>query len=165
MNKTVTIGLAAAAFVFAGCSSNTASQASAKDPAKTSRPISTPAEASVPAAETAPKSVFTVDGKVRDPFFPNARQATLEVNTEGELALDIPAILQANLHGIISSGGRSIAYVSNVMLEPGRNALIPIRAGGQERQVSVRCVEVTKESVVVEVQGYPEPITLTRVAR
>jgi hypothetical protein len=165
MKKTAFIGLAATCLILAGCSSNTASQGTANQTPKAARSVPTPAEDAVPAVETAPKSVFSTDAKAKDPFFPNARKATLEVNSEGELALDIPAILQANLHGIISSGGKSIAYVSNVMLEPGRNALIPIRAGGQERQVSVRCVEVRKESVVVEVQGYPEPITLTRVAR
>lgn len=165
MNKIVFIGLTVAPLFLAGCSSNTPSQASSK-PAKGSHTTPAPAETTtVLAMETAPKSVFSVDGKARDPFFPNARKNTFEVNTDGEVALDIPAILQANLHGIISSGGKSIAYVSNVMLEPGRNALIPIRAGGQERLVSVRCREVTKEAVVLEVQGYPEPVTLTRIAR
>ncbi|HEX7861684.1 MAG TPA: hypothetical protein VF773_15210 [Verrucomicrobiae bacterium] len=164
MNNIVFIALAAAPLLFAGCSSNTASQAGAR-PAKDSRPTPAPTENTTLLAMEVPKSVFSVDGKARDPFFPNARKTTIEVNTDGELALDIPAMLQANLHGIISSGGKSIAYVSNVMLEPGRNALIPIRAGGQERLVSVRCREVTKEAVVLEVQGYPEPVTLTRVAR
>src|SRR5688572_30510517 len=137
MRQLIFIGLAAVPLAFAGCSSNTDAQATAKKPTKTARPVSTPEATLLASADTTPKSTFSIDSKSRDPFFPNARRATLEANSNTDLALDIPAMLQANLHGIISSGGKSIAYVSNVMLEPGRNALIPIRAGGQERLISV----------------------------
>jgi hypothetical protein len=88
-----------------------------------------------------------------------------EVSSTPELAIDVPTVLRANLHGIISAGGKSIAYIGNVMLEEGRNAVIPIRAGGQERLITVRCREVTKDTVVLEVQGYTEPVRLTRAGR
>jgi hypothetical protein len=73
--------------------------------------------------------------------------------------------LQENFHGVVSSGGKSIAYVNNVMLEEGRTAIIPIRAGGQQKLVTVRCIGVEKDAVVLEVQGYTRPIRLTRSSR
>lgn len=113
-----------------------------------------------------PKSVFTVDKNSRDPFFPKARISNEEENkSQPDVAFDVPSILQANFHGVVSSAGKSIAYVNNVMLEEGRTAIIPIRAGGQEKQVTVRCAEVTKDSVILEVQGYTEPVRLKRSGR
>lgn len=120
------------------------------------------AETEAAATESAPKSVFTIDKNSRDPFFPKSRPLQEEVAPTPEMAIDVPSVLKANLHGIVSAGGRSIAYISNVMLEEGRNAVIPIRAGGQERSVNVRCREVTKDTVVLEVQGYTEPVRITR---
>jgi hypothetical protein len=106
--------------------------------------------------------MFTVNQNSRDPFFPKAKAVQVEGTSQPETSLDIPTILQANFHGVISSGGRSIAYINNITLEPGRQAVIPIRAGGQERQITVRCREVTKDSVLLEVQGYAQPIRISR---
>jgi hypothetical protein len=154
--------LAASALFAAGCSSDTVQSARASDapPKLAVRPASAEAPATV--EEISPKSVFTVDKNARDPFFPKARPVEAEPVATTEVAFDVPAILQASLHGIISSGGKSIAYVSNTMLEEGREAVIPIRAGGQERRVNVRCVGVTRDTVVLEVQGYTGQIKLTR---
>lgn len=153
--------LTASTLLLAACSKAPApivAQASAKAPAK---PAPTPAEAA--AEETVPKSVFTVDKNSRDPFFPKARIGNEEEsNPQPDVAFDVPKILQQNFHGVISSAGRSVAYVNNVMLEEGRTAVIPIRAGGQEKQVTVRCVEVTRDSVVLQVEGYTEPVRLKR---
>jgi hypothetical protein len=153
---------AACVMVFSGCSSEAAKAAAPQTGAKTSaKSAATTAE---PVAEITPKSVFTTDRTARDPFFPKARVAEPD-NSQPDVALDVRAILQANFHGVVSSGGKSIAFVNNIMLEEGRHAVIPIRAGGHERQVAVRCQTVTKDSVVLEVQGDPEPLRLTRVGR
>lgn len=158
--------LTSLALLVSACSSDPVQTASALE--SSAKPSARPTQHSESAAtdvpETPPQSVFTVDQTARDPFFPKARPVQLEASTGPELALDIPTLLQANLHGIISAGGKSIAYVSNIMLEEGRIAVIPIRAAGQERQVNVRCREVTKDTVVLEVQGYSEPIRLKRQA-
>ena len=156
----------AATLVVCGCSNNTAQSKSITDtpPKGATRPAPPAIEQST---ETAPKSVFTIDNNSRDPFFPNARSsAPVEAaGTAVDANFDVPSILQANFHGVVSSGGKSIAYVNNVMLEEGRTAVIPIRAGGQEKAVTVRCIEVAKDSVVLEVQGYAHSIRLTRQSR
>jgi hypothetical protein len=153
---------AACVMVFSGCSSEAAKAADPQAASKTASKTAAPKEE--PLAEVAPKSVFTTDHTARDPFFPKARVAQAD-NTQPDVALDVRAILQSSFHGVVSSGGKSIAFINNIMLEEGRNAVIPIRAGGHERQVAVRCQMVTKDSVVLEVQGDPEPLRLTRVGR
>lgn len=156
--------LASATLLFTSCSQAPVpivAQASAKapPPQKSEHPEN-------PSELAAPRSVFTVDKNSRDPFFPKARIGNQEENiARPEVAFDVPAILQANFHGVVSSAGKSIAYVNSVMLEEGRSAVIPIRAGGQEKQVTVRCTEVTKDSVLLEVHGYTEPVRLKRSGR
>ena len=159
--KLTSLCLAAAAcvMVFSGCSSEAAKAAGPQGAPKSAAKPAAPKEE--PLAEVTPKSVFTTDHTARDPFFPKARVA--QVDTQPDVALDVRAILQANFHGVVSSGGKSIAFINNIMLEEGRNAVIPIRAGGHERQVAVRCQMVTKDSVLLEVQGDPEPLRLTRL--
>jgi Na+-transporting NADH:ubiquinone oxidoreductase subunit NqrF len=148
------------AMVLTGCSSEAAKAAAPQAAPKAAKTVAAPE----PTEEVSPKSVFTSDHTGRDPFFPKAR-VQVEVNTQTDVSLDVRSILQANFHGVVSSGGKSIAFVNNIMLEEGRNAVIPIRAGGHERQIAVRCREVTKDSVVLELQGDPEPLRLTRVGR
>jgi len=158
--------IAAVTLVVCGCSNNTAQSKSVTDrpPKGATRPAPAPVEH--PAENPAPKSVFTVDNNSRDPFFPNAKSSAPSVTgSQVDANFDVPSILQANFHGVVSSGGKSIAYVNNVMLEEGRTAIIPIRAGGQEKSVTVHCSEVVKDAVVLEVQGYAHPIRLTRPSR
>ena len=153
---------AASTLMLAACSKTpVVEQANAK---AATRPA--PAQPEAAAEVPPPRSVFTVDKNSRDPFFPKARIANEEENNpQPDVAFDVPSILQANFHGVVSSAGKSIAYVNNVMLEEGRTAIIPIRAGGHEKQVTVRCAEVTKDSVILEVQGYTEPVRLKRAGR
>jgi hypothetical protein len=148
----------ACAMPFCGCSSEAAKAAVATQSAR--KVAATPK--AEPAAEVAPKSVFTADHTARDPFYPKARLST---ESTPDVALDVRAILQSSFHGVVSSGGKSIAFINNIMLEEGRNAVIPIRAGAHERQVAVHCRSVTKDSVLLEVQGDAEPLRLTRVGR
>jgi len=153
---------AACVLVFSGCSSEAAKAAAPQAAPRAAKSVAPQPE---PVTEATPKSVFTTDHTGRDPFFPKARVAPVEPTGQPDVAFDVRAILQANFHGVVSSGGKSIAFVNNIMLEEGRNAVIPIRAGGHERQVAVRCQSVTKDSVLLELQGDPEPLRLTRVGR
>ena len=154
--------LATGSLMLAACSQNPVVEQVSAKAAKPPAPAQ-----QEPATEVLPpRSVFTVDKNSRDPFFPKARIGNEEENNpQPDVAFDVPSILQANFHGVVSSAGKSIAYVNNVMLEEGRTAVIPIRAGGQEKQVTVRCVEVTKDSVILEVHGYTEPVRLKRSGR
>lgn len=159
--------LAVLSLLASACSSKPVQTALASEaaPKGAVRPASAKSETTRAMEEAVPQSVFTVDQNSRDPFFPKARAKMETESDEPQIALDVPALLQSSLYGIISSGGKSIAYVGDVMLESGRSAAIPIRAAGQERHVTVRCVEVTKDTVVLEVQGYTEPVRLTKVTR
>jgi len=156
----------AVALVTCGCSNNTAQSKSVTDrPPKGATPAA-PATIEQPAEIPAPKSVFTIDNNSRDPFFPNAKSsAPVQAGSPIDTNFDVPSILQSNFHGVVSSGGKSIAYVNNVMLEEGRTAIIPISAGGQQKAVTVRCISVEKDAVVLEVQGYAHQIRLTREGR
>ena len=157
-------GVAALALCAGACSSSVQTASALEStPKGGALPATQPKSAfDLASSEAPPKSDFSVDQNSRDPFFPKSRPVQQEIAGTAELAIDIPSLLQANLHGIVSAGGKSIAYISNVMLEEGRIAVIPIRAGGQVRNVNVRCREVAKDTVVLEVQGYTEPVSLTR---
>jgi hypothetical protein len=72
--------------------------------------------------------------------------------------------LQAGFQGVVGNDKAKIALINNVMLEPGRQTMIPISAPGRSQSVSVRCLEVLKDAVVLEVQGHTQPIRLIRTA-
>ena len=156
--------LAALALFFCACSSKTEQPAAQPAAAPKTAERGTAPRTEVAATEVSiPRSVFTIDQNSRDPFFPKAKAAQAEDNTpQTEVALDVPSVLRANFHGIITQGDKSIAYINNITLETGRQAVIPIRAGGKERQVAVRCLDVTRDAVVLEVQGYAQPVRITR---
>jgi hypothetical protein len=150
--------------LIAGCSeAKRASVANAVKPLgiqRTATPIADGKQASA-----RPRSIFTVDDNTRDPFFPKSKRRTLVASVEKAPPMEIPLLLQAEFEGTIGSGDHRIAVISNIMLEPGRQTVIPLHSGGQERRVSVRCREVYRNAVVLEVQGYPEPLTITRTQR
>jgi hypothetical protein len=158
--------LAAASLVLAGCSSS--SPNAAAPPAASPSPESKAGAKSGPAlaANTpAASSVFTISKDSRDPFFPKAKRAmeVAEPATQQPVsAIDILALLRQGFQGVIGSGETRIALINNVMLEPGRQTVIPIAAAGQSRSVAVRCREVTKDAVVLELQGYPQPVKIAK---
>ena len=121
---------------------------------------STPSKAkteTAAAATPARRSVFTLDQGSRDPFFPQAKKTTAAVATTATtptVISDLPALLTAGLQGIGGTPDRYIAIINNVMLEKGRQAVIPVRVGNQEKKFSVKCREVAKNSVALEVEGY-----------
>jgi hypothetical protein len=104
------------------------------------------------------RSVFTLDQSSRDPFFPQAKKATPALSTSAAAApivvTDLPALLTNGLQGIGGTPDRYIAIINNVMLEKGRQTVIPVRVGNQERKFSVKCRDVAKNSVALEVEGY-----------
>lgn len=121
-----------------------------------------------PSSNSGPRSSFSADENLRDPFFPKSkRRAKVQqaTATQTEAPVNIPMLLQKEFQGIVTSGDESIALIANVIVEPGRETAIPIRSGGQEKRVVVRCREVTRTAVVLEVTGYPGPITINRDAK
>ena len=112
-------------------------------------------EASAPTV--ARRSVFTLDQNARDPFFPQAKKTVATPGSTAAVpavAADVPALMTAGLQGIGGTPERYIAVIYNVMLEKGRQAVIPVRVGNQDRKFSVKCRDVAKNSVALEVEGY-----------
>jgi len=104
------------------------------------------------------RSVFALDASSRDPFFPHARKAAEPVAAATvavqQTPMDISALLTAGLQGIGGTTDRRIAIINNVLLEPGRRTEIAIRVNSQQRRLSVKCREITKNSVALDVEGY-----------
>lgn len=133
--------------------------AAPKAEAKPSKSEKAPAAAA--AAATVPRSTFAVDSSLRDPFFPKAKRGSGETVAKNQVPLDIPALLQKGFNGTIGSADRRIALIYEVMLEAGRSATIPIRSEGREQLISVRCLEVSRDAVVLEVVGLARRVVLT----
>lgn len=74
--------------------------------------------------------------------------------------MDIASILQAGFQGVSGNNLGRMALVYNIILEQNKDAVIPFSANGVERSVSVRCVSITRTSVVLRVPGQPQPVTL-----
>ena len=166
MNWNPSILVLALTTVFlAGC----AGDKNAPHPAvqSTSAPAKPKGEVVAAKAETR-RSIFTLDQSSRDPFFPQARKATPAVastiSATSTPVVDLPTLMANGLQGIGGTPDRYIAIIYNVMLEKGRHAVIPIRIANQDRKFSVKCREVAKNSVALEVEGYgamvikPNPI-------
>ena len=148
----------------AGCGSEPAAQGS---------PSPAPRKASASEAqvlETAPaeprRSVFTVGKDVRDPFFPGSRkpeeptkvaaEPVREVNLE-----DMKNVLTSGFQGIIGTTDRRMALIHNTVLEPRKTAEIVARLEGREYRLALRCLDVARDSVTVQVDGQPLPITIS----
>ena len=152
--------------LLAGCSSGNSNTGAPAPPSQSAKSGSKDAQAAA-VESPAPKSVFTIDQNSRDPFYPKAKRAVatvVEPTKQPEASIDLLSLLQAAFQGVIGNRDTRIALINNVMLEPGRQTVIPISAGGQLRSVPVRCREVLKDAVVLEVQGYPQPVRLVRPA-
>jgi hypothetical protein len=126
---------------------------------------STPASASASstsksgATSTVARSVFTVGPNVRDPFYPRRKSAAVETGATAA-PVDVEAQLRAGFQGVLGAGTDRIALINNVQLTVGRQSVIPLRVGNQERRVTVRCREILRNGVVLDVPGYPQPLTI-----
>jgi hypothetical protein len=159
--------VAAAGLVLLGCSSSSPNAGAPAAASQSTEPKASAKSAPVMAASTrTATSVFTIDKNSRDPFFPNAKPAVEVVeptHQQSPASIDVPTLLRQGFQGVIGSGETRIALINNVMLEPGRQTVIPIHAAGQSRNIPVRCREVLRDSVVLEVQGYAQPVKIAKV--
>src|SRR4051812_13804924 len=76
-----------------------------------------------PQGNSGPRSSFSADDNLRDPFFPKSkRRAKVQqaAATHTEAPVNIPVLLQKEFQGIVTSGDESIALIANVIVEPGR---------------------------------------------
>jgi len=108
----------------------------------------------------APKSVFNSDKDARDPFFPKPSHPQQTEKTAGPVVTtDIASLLRAGFQGIMGAGENRLAVINNAIVEPGRIVSVPVSQGGQQ-SVKVRIMDISKDSVVLEVQGLNQPLTL-----
>jgi hypothetical protein len=151
--------------ILAGCG-GAKNDAPGKSAARAKKPAKAPAAAAAEPSAPAPrKSVFALESSLRDPFFPHSTrdaQAQAQAAPAVPKAAEINGLLQAGFQGVIGGPEEWLAVVNNIILEPGQSADIPVRTGTTVRQVHVRCREISKEAVVLEVQGQPGTVTLTR---
>ena len=169
--RTITFATTLSVLLVLGCSSKSPSEAAPEGKttvakAKTNAKGTVRQEKSV-AAEPPAKSVFNASHTARDPFFPGAKKAVVETTTSSQpkTAVDVIALLQQGFQGVIGAGEKRIALINNIMLEPGRQTEIPVGHAADKRNVPVRCREVSRDSVLLEVQGYAQPIRIAEVAR
>lgn len=153
---------AASAMVLSACSSNSSNAGAPAARAQSADKKSARKQVEPEAAEPA-RSVFTVDQNSLDPFYPKAKKAVAETEPAKAVAqVNVISLLQEGFQGTIGSGDQRIGLINNVMVEAGRQSEIPIGAGAQARTVTVRCREIDRDWVVLDVQGYPQPVRLAR---
>jgi hypothetical protein len=153
----------AAAFSFAITSPAAESKAAPKGPkaAKEKVVVSAPTG---DAAVAAPKSTFRIDKNFRDPFFPKASnnsKAVAATATAAATPADVQSALRSGFQGVMGAGERRLAMINNVILEPGRNIVVPVKVGAFQQKVAVHVVDVLRNGVVLEVQGQKQPLTIT----
>jgi hypothetical protein len=164
------LSLVLVAALLAGCAGSNASNSSAAQSAGT---ITSPRAVipAAPAPTSLAKSVFTIDQNSRDPFFPHTRKKVLAAATSSsvngaptapvESISEMPAQLSAGLQGIGGTADKRIAVINNVILEIGRSATIPLSSGSHNRNLPVRCRDITRDTVVLDVEGYGQ-VVVTR---
>lgn len=160
---------------FAGCGGKEDAAANApakaKEKAGSATGASTPADA--PATNAGPVfvSVFATNA-MKDPFFPRAKPVEAETKSaSGSPAAPpsgaaIQAALQAGFVGVFGNPEERIGLIRpDVQLRPGRQVTIPLVIEGRAQRVNARVTRVVRNSVELQVEGVPEPVTLTVQAR
>jgi hypothetical protein len=108
-----------------------------------------------PALPASVKSEFRDDPKFgRDPFFPNSerRKATNEA-----VQVDVPAAhYKFRLQGISGPMERRLAIIQNRTFAVGEEADMKIEG----KPLKVRCLEIKEQSVIIEVNGSKQEISL-----
>lgn len=147
--------------MLAGCGSSESASGSAagNTPAKKAAASGTP-EAAIPVEPRL--SVF--NPAPRDPFYPHLKKAEAKsvaaTSDKPGVPGDVKSFLTAGFQGIVGTPERRMAMIHNTILEPRRSAVITARLAGKEHRVALRCLDVAWDSVTVQVEGQPFPITI-----
>ena len=113
----------------------------------------------IPSEATIPKSTFDVGASgSKDPFFPLSTRssASVAVATNAE-----PAVISAKsftLNGLSLSTYQSLAIINNRSLAEGERAMLTLAGSGAK--IGVTVLKIKTVSVVVQVDGYREPMEL-----
>lgn len=146
----------------AGCSGQKtpAAAAQAKNNVQAAAAAKVPA-IQVSATPHAQRSTFTVDDNQRDPFFPKKKPVARTTAGQPAAPVDLSSLLKNEFLGVSGFGEQRIAVFRNALLERGQSATLRLSTGGQQHPVTVRCREVMKNAVVLEVQGQAQPVTIS----
>lgn len=146
----------------AGCDSPTASAGSSPSTSSGNRVAATAALPSEhepnPVPQAAPKSVFRTGADAgRDPFYAFAAPTT-DAAPEMAAPARLPLISYLKLVGIRAGTTRPMALINRTSLCPGEEADVSIVVSNQFSQaevqkVSVKCLEVRRESVLISIAG------------
>jgi hypothetical protein len=106
-----------------------------------------------------PRSVFVIDPQVgRDPFFPKStRQGRITVRTN-EVVTVAPSQFpdEIRCQGFSNQREKRLAIVNGKTVEKGEKIELNIRGG----RVTVRCVDMTEKTVLLEVNGITKELSL-----
>jgi len=133
--------------------------------AKTTRKEPTTKAAEVSNADVAvpaQKSVFRVDKNFRDPFYPkSSKPIKVDATPAPVTSTDVVSMLRSGFQGIMGVGENRLAVINNAIIETGKIVAVPIGHPTSGKSVRVRVMEILKDSVVLEVEGQKQPITLS----
>lgn len=158
-SKSVCLIAVICALLFGGCAGEKPAPSITSQPGGSApkRPKVEPAVATT----LARRSTFTLDASSRDPFYPQPKKPQVqEPRGGGDLVgqpqppTDLAALLSAGLQGIGGTTDRRMAIIYNTVLEPGRRTEIPVKMNNQDRRLSVKCREIAKTTVALDVEGY-----------
>jgi hypothetical protein len=156
LKAALSIPALACLFVFAGCAGDKGANRVAPQAPNASALKNTKKDV-VPVSANVVRSVFTIDEHSRDPFNPQSRKVAAANGIETParpVAIDFPALLTDALQGIGGTADHRIAIMNNVLVEAGRPARIPVKVGNQARSIPVRCREIGRNTVTLDVEGY-----------
>lgn len=109
-------------------------------------------------------SVFSKDDP-RDPFHPKLKPKVAAVGTQANAQPEpnqIVAALEAGFEGTVGSGDEYVALVYGVLLEKQRETTLTLNVGGAPRRVKVKPLKILRNAVELQVQGIPQPVTITK---
>lgn len=143
-----------AAFCLAGCGPKPAAPATPAKPAA-AKPA---AAASVATPTNAPDQYTSVfedlppDQGGKDPFFPNSQRRMAPKTVPAEAGPEVRPDPVLVLKAVIRTSRHSQAVINNEIMEPGETAQVRVPNG----KVKVKCLEIGKNYVIVQVEGEAE---------
>lgn len=164
----------ASSLLLAGCGGKPEEAPAAAKPKEKSTSAAASASAPTnaePIAVARTMSAFSTNA-LKDPFFPRSKpreadrpKTAAAAPNEPPSGAAIQAALQAGFRGIYGTAEERIALVHGVALQQGKAAVIPVTIDGQARRLTARVTRVVRNAVELQVEGAPQPITLTVQAR
>jgi hypothetical protein len=155
---------AMAAVLWTGCGPSAGSASAGKGPGgagakATGSAVNPLAKTNAPVVVV--KSVFHLGPQAgRDPFFPNSQRSQANVATEATPIVQLPIQSYLKLVGIWRGAASPMALINKTPLRLGEEGDVSIVISNQVgkaevQKISVRCLEIRRDSVLVNIAGQP----------